>query len=286
MENVVIGRAALDKINYYVQKAKFEISGLGNVQIINGVPTVTDIILLKQTNEPTETEIDADAISKALYDHHISGVEGELKFWWHSHVDMGAFWSKTDMDTIKELTENGWFIHGVFNKKEEFRLAYSNNEPMAVFLDDLDMLIDEDLISEEALELKIKMEQSCDDLFNELVTDKPYIQYKPAYYGAYDYKESYKGKLQASSETRQKTGSFPATSNVQNIGKCIDKDFSQFVCEAGAIELFNLGYDFEEIEFMQVFMDIRDTYDYEWHNLNIGNVDAELKERIDFVVGL
>ncbi len=106
---------------HYVHKAKFEISGFGNVEIIKGVPTVTDIILLKQENHSTETEMDGDAVAKALYDHHVSGMEGELKFWWHSHVDMPTFWSTTDMATINELTENGWWIHGVFNKKNEYR---------------------------------------------------------------------------------------------------------------------------------------------------------------------
>ena len=112
---------------HYVHKAKFEISGFGNVEIIKGVPTVTDIILLKQENHSTETEMDGDAVAKALYDHHVSGMEGELKFWWHSHVDMPTFWSTTDMDTINELTENGWWIHGVFNKKNEYRCEHCKN---------------------------------------------------------------------------------------------------------------------------------------------------------------
>ena len=105
LEKIVIGREAYDKIMHYVHKAKFEISGFGNVQVIDGIPTVTDIILLKQENDPTETEIDADAIAKAIYDHHVSGMEGELKFWWHSHVNMGVFWSGTDNATIKQLTK-------------------------------------------------------------------------------------------------------------------------------------------------------------------------------------
>ena len=220
MEKLVIGREAYDKIMYYVHKAKFEISGLGNVQIINGVPTVTDIILLKQENDPTETEIEADAITKALYDHHVSGMEGELKFWWHSHVDMGVFWSGTDKTTIWDLTKNGWFVHGVFNKKDEYKLAYSNYDEISkqkVFADDLKLEIDEDMIYiEENIEEQVKILEiedtitrlydsigkiedtvnkniaaECDPKYDELVTDKVYV-----YKSNYNY---YKGGQQTNS---------------------------------------------------------------------------------------
>ena len=144
LDKVIIGREAYDKIMYYVHKAKFEISGLGNVQIIDGVPTVTDIILLEQENTSTETEITADAICKAEYEHLESGMKGDLKFWWHSHVNMDVYWSKTDDDTVEQLTKNGWFIHGVFNKKDEFKLRYTNNEPVAVEKDEIVILSDDD----------------------------------------------------------------------------------------------------------------------------------------------
>lgn len=158
LDKIVIGREAYDKIMYYVHKAKFEISGFGNVEVIDGIPTVTDIYLLKQENDPTETEMCPDAVSKAVYDHHMSNVSGEMKFWWHSHVNMDVFWSGTDTATMNSLTENGWFIHGVFNKKDKFKIAYTTNEPVSAFIDDLNLEIDEDLITcpklvENALEI-------------------------------------------------------------------------------------------------------------------------------------
>ena len=281
MDKIVIGREAYDKIMYYVHKAKFEISGLGNVQVIDGIPTVTDIILLKQENDPTETEIDGDAIAKALYDHHEAGMEGELKFWWHSHVNMGVFWSATDMKTIDNLTEQGWFIHGVFNKKNEYKCAYSNIDPVNVFMDNLDMEIDEDMITSDKLwdlhlqmdmlkdDINKEMGKECDTLFDELVTDK----IRPTFpsYGGY-YNGRYHGvtsttvgknlaALMETSQTKttvinQHTGMTPSTGTTgTGLGNAASMYDFYTKCEYtdpdGAVELFMLGYTEPDILYMQ-----------------------------------
>jgi len=157
MKKIVIGREAFDDIMYYVNKSEFEISGFGAVEVIEGVPTVTSIYIMDQENSSAETELYGASIAKAEYQHIKSGKPGELRFWWHSHVDMGVFWSGTDMAAIEMLTENGWFVHGVFNKNYEARLAYSNNDPVSVFIDDIELEIDEELVGEESLELVKKL---------------------------------------------------------------------------------------------------------------------------------
>jgi len=152
MQKFVISQTAYDKIMYYVDKCPKEISGLGVVENFDGVLTVTDIILLKQECTATETDLDADAIATAEYEHHKSGKAGELRFWWHSHVNMGVFWSGTDKTAMKELSEHGWFIHGVFNKKGEVRCAYTANKPLKIFVDDIDLEIDDTIYPNENIE--------------------------------------------------------------------------------------------------------------------------------------
>ena len=181
MKKIVIGREAFDDIMYYVNKTNFEISGFGAVEVIDGVPTVTSIYIMDQENSSAETELDGASIAKVEYEHLKSGRPGDLRFWWHSHVNMQVFWSGTDMSAIEMLAENGWFIHGVFNKQYESRLAYSNNEPISVFIDDIEMEIDESLVSGEAYELYKKMEaisdkrnKSLDTMFQKHVTIKSY----------------------------------------------------------------------------------------------------------------
>ncbi len=111
------------QVMYWVNKADFEVSGLGIVKIINNLPVVTKAILLEQEGTGGDTELDPNAITKAEFE--MRNEEGELRWWWHSHVNMGVFWSKTDQDTIKQLGQHGWFYHTVFNKKYEKKTAFS-----------------------------------------------------------------------------------------------------------------------------------------------------------------
>lgn len=235
MEKVVIGREAYDKIQYYVNKTNFEISGFGNVEIIDGIATVTDIILLEQENTGTETDIKGEAIAKALYEHEINpNMNGELKFWWHSHANMNVFWSGQDEKTKCELTENGWWIHGVFNHKGEHRISYTNNEPFNVEFDNLKLEIDEYLVSNPKLvdiavrimekEAEIaKMREDIDEIekenqeilakeldpiYEKLVTEKVYVYnqgftYNMALGGSYrDQLDAY-NKAQANKKTNK-----------------------------------------------------------------------------------
>jgi hypothetical protein len=298
LDNIVIGREAYDKIMYFVHKAKFEISGLGNVQIIDGVPTVTDIILLKQENDPTETEMDADAVAKAVYDHHVSGMEGELKFWWHSHVNMEVFWSGTDKATIKDLTKNGWFIHGVFNKKNEFKCAYSNFDEISkepIFVDNLDLVIDENIVQDDRileerckiLELEDKIDKiddtisdiiaaTCKPLFDTLVTDKVY---KPTYMSGGN---KWRNNTMLGKLNEIATVNTLASSTTHTSGKTTTTGISnyyynsEFTDPDGAIELFSAGYTEEQIHYMQDSLWIYDIEDVIKFENEYGGLDIIL----------
>ncbi len=110
-----------DQIDFYVQKSDIECSGLGKVIVTDEGYEVTEIILIKQENTATHTEIDAQAVTKALYE--LRNSKGGMYFWWHSHVNMGVFWSGTDKDTIEEIGQHGLCVAVVFNKKRERRGA-------------------------------------------------------------------------------------------------------------------------------------------------------------------
>lgn len=109
------------KIMHWVNKAPGEVSGLGMVVIENGHYRVVDAVLLKQENTAASTDIDGAAIAKAMYE--LRNASGSLNFWWHSHVNMGVFWSGTDTDTIREIGKNGWLLSTVFNKRAERKTA-------------------------------------------------------------------------------------------------------------------------------------------------------------------
>lgn len=149
-----------EQIQFFVDKSDVECSGLGKVVTTPDGYAVTEIVLLKQENTATHTEIDAAAVGKALFE--LRNSQGGMYFWWHSHVDMGVFWSKTDRDTIEEIGRNGLCVAVVFNKKKEKRGAvYLKGSELSpnLYFDDIPVTIEEPaevIAARKALSLAIK----------------------------------------------------------------------------------------------------------------------------------
>lgn len=179
---VFIKRDVYRKIMYWVNKSKFEVSGLGLVTVdkATGTLTVEDAILLKQKNSYTHTDIEPEDVNKAMFE--LRNAPGDLRFWWHSHVDMDVFWSRTDRDTIEKIGAGGWFLNTVFNKKHEKRSAlYVRNgqtTPLgttALFLDEIPTEIEKEFnpslelwekeYEEKVINLPEKMESSYPSRF-------------------------------------------------------------------------------------------------------------------------
>lgn len=120
---VLIKRDVYRKIMYWVNKSDYEVSGLGLLSYDKPNQTfiVEDAILLKQKNTSSHTDIEAEDVNRAMFE--LRDSPGDLKFWWHSHVNMDVFWSGTDKDTIEKIGQAGWFLSTVFNKKHERRSA-------------------------------------------------------------------------------------------------------------------------------------------------------------------
>lgn len=138
---VYIEPLELEKIRYWVDKCPVEISGLGKVsKLKDGELYVSKVYLLEQESTSADTELDDSAVAKLLYETR--NDEGELMFWWHSHHDMGVFWSGTDMAAIEQLGKNGMVVATVFNKKRESRTAiYAKGQGMIpdLFVDELEL---------------------------------------------------------------------------------------------------------------------------------------------------
>lgn len=135
---VSITDSAYNKIMYWVDKAPGEISGLGHVEKRGDTFYITDAFLLPQKNASSSTDIEPDDVAKAMFDRR--NVPGEIQFWWHSHVNMGVFWSGTDTDTMQKICEGGYFISTVFNKKRETKTAFCIGQPILAIVDDVPLL--------------------------------------------------------------------------------------------------------------------------------------------------
>ncbi len=112
------------KILYYMTKSSNEISGYGSLSFDDKANTFTvkDIIILKQSVSPTSTELDPHAIGKAMFEMRDEPMG--MKWHWHTHPNMGCFWSADDMEVIRQHGQQGWIIASVFNEKGEHRSAF------------------------------------------------------------------------------------------------------------------------------------------------------------------
>lgn len=117
--NVFISYILWKKLLYFMEKIDIEFSGLGTIEIIDGNFHVTDIFLLKQEGGAASTDLNEKAVLEAMSERD------NINFWFHSHVNMGAFWSNTDKETIEMLSDHGFFLSLVMNKKNEYKLNFS-----------------------------------------------------------------------------------------------------------------------------------------------------------------
>lgn len=122
MAKIIIKEEVYDKVMHWIEKCDNEVAGFGKVEVLaNGDFYITEAYLLEQEVGAAHADIDANALAKLMYEAR--EVPGQLRWWWHSHVEMAVFWSSTDTATIKELGGQGWIAATVFNKKHEYRSA-------------------------------------------------------------------------------------------------------------------------------------------------------------------
>lgn len=121
---IQIPRLVYEKVMYWVDNCPIEVSGFGKCTWYpeTKVLWIEDAHLLKQEGGAAHTDIDAQSMSSLMF--KTRPQPGELRWWWHSHVDMAVFWSGQDKKTIEELGSQGWIAATVFNKKREMRSAF------------------------------------------------------------------------------------------------------------------------------------------------------------------
>jgi proteasome lid subunit RPN8/RPN11 len=133
-----ITQKAYNKLFGYVVSTPQEVSGLGIVEEVQGIGVaITDVYLLDQVCGPASTELDPLAVSKLLIELSKQGKEKNLLCWWHSHADMGVFWSGTDNTTIQGLKSGSYFVSIVVNKRFDMKARIELYSPVSISLDDI-----------------------------------------------------------------------------------------------------------------------------------------------------
>ena len=138
MLKVLINLPVLERIRYYVELARGEVSCLGTVERDGEDLVVTDLFLPKQTCSGSSTEMDPSDVAKILVDLEAKGIDPKsLRLWLHSHASMDTFWSGTDTDTIKELTNDGFLLSIVTNKAGKMLARVDVFEPIPFTIDNV-----------------------------------------------------------------------------------------------------------------------------------------------------
>ena len=186
-----IDPVAIKKIHYYAQAADGEVSGLGTlIKDSEGRYVVNKVFLLDQESSGADTELNPEAISKLMVDMIGKNEDpAQLKFWWHSHANMGVFWSGTD-DACAETLSHEFAFSLVVNKSREMKCRLDLYNPFRITFDGIKVteLFPEDSSLKKECEKEVKEKVKAPgwkwkDRFDQ-GNDYHYPGYDDGYYGS------------------------------------------------------------------------------------------------------
>ena len=120
---IILPLATYRKIMAYATICDLEISGFCEVEynearsaFIAGEP-----YLLRQEVTGGSTHMDEEAVSAFNLERIKAGATQLPRLWWHSHVNMEAFFSAIDEGTLKDLQNDSFIIALVVNKRKNMK---------------------------------------------------------------------------------------------------------------------------------------------------------------------
>jgi len=132
---VLIPFAVWQKIMAYILNCPVEINGFGVIEVGPFGVVVQDVFILQQFATPTGVETDQGTLDRFVAEMaRTGGNPGLIKFQWHSHVSMPAYFSGVDTANI-ERWPGDWLISLVANKRGEFSCRLDVLRPIRVGID-------------------------------------------------------------------------------------------------------------------------------------------------------
>jgi len=197
-----ISKLAIQKMYLYVKIGQKEVGWMGTLfdeREDKNEFFLKDVYLATQNVSAVTTHLTPDGVGDLMTElvTHPDAMDicNNLKFWGHSHVNMGISPSRQDEDTVEELRgeESGYFLRGIFNKQGKIGFSLFLYDENAM-IDDPEWYVEDDIPAE--LEEEIRAE------FKEKVSDTPppsrWNQHQrqpqfpnPALYGYEDFDEAY-----------------------------------------------------------------------------------------------
>ena len=133
---VEIELSAFQKLTGFLRlMPRHEINGFGIVHCLGNRFRITDVFLVDQVVSVAEVVTDDKAFNRLISDLAAQGGDPSLlRLQWHSHVTMPAFFSGTDIATIRNYT-NDFMISLVMNRQGEYSCRIDVFEPFAVTIE-------------------------------------------------------------------------------------------------------------------------------------------------------
>lgn len=128
---LIIPLATYRKIMAYTTLCDLEISGFAEVEYVEARNAFVagEVYLLNQEVSGSATHMDEETVSAFNLERIKAGATQLPRLWWHSHVDMEAFFSAIDEDTLKDLQNDSFIIALVVNKRKAMKAkTYVYNE--------------------------------------------------------------------------------------------------------------------------------------------------------------
>lgn len=121
------------KLMTYVQLCPVEINGFGYIDPMPGGFMLSEVFILPQQVTAGSADVDAAVVARHMTDMIRRGEDtGRMRFQWHSHVNMPAYFSGTDLGNI-EAYDSDWMISLVTNKRGEYSLQLDVFRPFRVW---------------------------------------------------------------------------------------------------------------------------------------------------------
>ena len=160
---VYIDKRDWDKIINYArcasEKWSTEIGGMAvTLQDKDGDWKIQDPVIMKQEVSAALCELDKTELAEYYGKMAMKYKSHNMRFcWWHSHAEMGAFWSGTDTNTIDEYEDGDLSFALVVNVKEEYKCRVSVWKPFTMH-EDIELNIVQDSANPYKIPKKIERE--------------------------------------------------------------------------------------------------------------------------------
>lgn len=148
------------KLMAFVVSCPVEVNGFGLIDDVPGGFVLSDVFITEQSAGPAHVDVTPETMGKLMTDMIRRGEDpGRIKFQWHSHVGMAAYFSLTDEANINRWPGD-WLFSLVANVHGDYACRLDMLSGPRVTVDitpQMHITPDQDLLQHAAAEIRSKV---------------------------------------------------------------------------------------------------------------------------------